>query len=120
MHMAFPPQRNQNTIIDAVTRKQKKTGKYQKGDVRLCLTSSSSYAHWQRLFGVLGTEGLGGVDHVAERRNGLLPLAGLQAAVGVNPELLGLEELEHLRDAVLDLLLGGDTRRVDVVDTGAN
>ncbi|KUI73961.1 hypothetical protein VM1G_11931 [Cytospora mali] len=38
-------------------------------------------------------------------------------AVRVDPELLRLEELKHLLDTVLDLLLAGDTRGVDVVDT---
>ena len=56
-------------------------------------------------------------DHVGKGRLGLLPLAGLKPAVGVDPELVRLEVLEHLGDAVLDLLLGRDTWRVDVVDT---
>jgi len=61
---------------------------------------------------------LGGVDHVDKRGLGLLPLAGLETTVGVDPELLGLEVGQHLRDAVLDLLLRRNTRGVDVVDTG--
>lgn len=69
------------------------------------------------LFGVLGTEVLGGVNHVGKRLLGLLPLTGLETTVRVDPELLGLKELKHLLDAVLDLLLAGDTGRVDVVDT---
>lgn len=69
------------------------------------------------LFGVLGTEVLGGGDHVGQSLLGLLPLAGLETAVRVDPQLLRLEVLEHLLDAVLDLLLAGNTRRVDVVDT---
>ncbi|KAK1242143.1 hypothetical protein MKX07_000129 [Trichoderma sp. CBMAI-0711] len=60
---------------------------------------------------------LGGGDHVGQSLLGLLPLAGLETAVGVDPELLRLEVLEHLLDAVLDLLLAGNTGRVDVVDT---
>ena len=63
---------------------------------------------------------LGGVDHVDQRGLGLLPLASLQAAVGVDPQLVGLEVHQHLGDAVLDLLLRGDTGRVDVVDTRAD
>lgn len=69
------------------------------------------------LLAVLGAEVLGGSNHVAERRLGLLPLAGLETAVRVDPELVGLEVLEHLLDAVLDLLLRRDTWAVDVVDT---
>ena len=71
----------------------------------------------ENLLGILGTEVLGGVDHVGQSLLGLLPLSGLETAVGVDPELLGLEVLEHLLDAVTDLLLAGDTRGVDVVDT---
>jgi hypothetical protein len=63
---------------------------------------------------------LGGVDHVDKRGLGLLPLAGLETTVGVDPELLGLEVGQHLRDAVLDLLLRRNTRGVDVVDTRTN
>lgn len=70
--------------------------------------------------GVLLTEELGGVDHVDKGSLGLGPLAGLKTAVGVDPELVWLEVLEHLLDAVLDLLLAWDTGRVDVVDTGAD
>ena len=33
----------------------------------------------------------GSVDHVGKRLLGLLPLAGLKTAVGVDPELLRLE-----------------------------
>ncbi|CAH0014573.1 unnamed protein product [Clonostachys rhizophaga] len=72
------------------------------------------------LFGVLGTESLGGVDKVDEGLLGLLPLAGLETAVRVDPELLRLEVSKHFLDAVLDLLLAGNTRGVDVVDTRAN
>ena len=69
---------------------------------------------------VLVAVGNGGVDHVGQGLLGLLPLAGLETTVRVDPELLRLEVLEHLLDAVLDLLLAGNSRRVDVVDTGAN
>lgn len=50
----------------------------------------------------------------------LIPLAGLETAVGVDPELLRLEVSKHLLDALLELLKGGDTRRVNVVDTRAD
>ena len=73
-----------------------------------------------RRLAVLLTEELGGVDQVGEGGLGLLPLAGLETAVRVDPELLRLEVLEHLLDTVLDLLLGGDTGGVDVVDTGTD
>ena len=69
---------------------------------------------------MLLTEELGGVHQVGEGSLGLLPLAGLKTAVRVDPELLGLQPLEHLADAVLHLLLSRDTRGVDVVDTGTN
>lgn len=72
------------------------------------------------LVGVLLTEVLGSVDHVGEGTLDLVPLAGLETAVGVDPELLGAEELEHLLNALLELLLGGNTGGVDVVDTGAD
>ena len=66
---------------------------------------------------VLLAEVLGGANHVAEGTNDLGPLAGLETAVRVDPELLGAEELKHLLDALLDLLLAGNTRAVDIVDT---
>ena len=69
---------------------------------------------------VLSTEELGSRDHVLERGTGLGPLAGLETTVGIDPELVGLEELEHLLNADLDLLLGRNTGRVDVVDTGSD
>lgn len=74
----------------------------------------------KKLLSVLLAEVLGSVDHVDQRSLGLLPLTGLETAVRVNPELLRTEVLEHLLDTVLDLLLRGDTRRVDVVDTRAD
>jgi hypothetical protein len=79
-------------------------------------------AKWQKgnLRRVLLAVELGGVDKVGQRSLGLLPLAGLETAVRVDPELLGLEEGQHLGETVLDLLLRGNTGRVDVVDTGTN
>ena len=38
----------------------------------------------------------------------------------VDPELIRAKELKHLLDALLELLLGGHTGAVDVVDTGTN
>ena len=73
-----------------------------------------------RRLAVLLTEELGSVDQVGEGGLGLLPLTGLETAVRVDPELLRLEVLEHLLNTVLDLLLGGNTGRVDVVDTRAD
>lgn len=66
---------------------------------------------------LLATEVLGGVDHVDQSRLDLVPGTGLQTAVGVDPELLGTEVLQHLRETLLELGLAGDTRAVDVVDT---
>jgi hypothetical protein len=73
-----------------------------------------------RRLAVLLTEELGGVDQVGEGGLGLLPLTGLETTVRVDPKLLRLEVLEHLLNTVLDLLLGGNTGRVNVVDTRAD
>ena len=73
--------------------------------------------HCRLLAAVLLAEVLGRGDHVVERCLGLLPLAGFEAAVGVDPELVGLEVLQHLLNAVFDLLFGRYPRAVDVVDT---
>jgi len=70
--------------------------------------------------GILLTVELGSVDHVGQCGLGLLPLTGLKTTVRINPELFWLEELQHLLNSVLDLLLGWDTRRVDVIDTWAD
>ena len=61
-----------------------------------------------------------GGDEVLERLLGLLPASGLETTVRVDDEEVGGEDLDHGGDSVLDLLLRGDTGRVDVVDTGAN
>lgn len=66
---------------------------------------------------VLLTVELGSIDQVGESRLDLGPGTGLQTTVRVDPELLGLEVLQHLRDTLLDFLLRGDTGGVDVVDT---
>lgn len=70
--------------------------------------------------GVLGAVELSSVDHVGQGGLSLLPLAGLKSAIWVDPELLWLQELEHLLDAVLDLLLRRNTWGVDVIDTWAD
>ena len=72
------------------------------------------------LFTVLLTEVLGRVDQVGESCLGLGPLTGLQTTVRVDPELLRTQVLQHLFDTVLDLLLAGNTGRVDIVDTRAD
>lgn len=59
-------------------------------------------------------------DDVRERSLGLLPAAGLEAAVGVDEEEVAGNGLEHLSDAVLDLLLRRDTGRVDIVHAGTD
>lgn len=86
--------------------------------------------------GVLGTECLGSIKHVAQRSAGLGPLTSLQTTVRVDPELLRLEPpvdkkvnkviisiegkeniLKKLLNSLMDLLLGRDTGGVNVVDT---
>jgi len=72
------------------------------------------------LLGILLAEELGSVNHVGQSSLSLRPLTSLKTAVRIDPELLRLEILQHLLDSVLNLLLAWDTRRVDVIDTGAN
>jgi hypothetical protein len=84
---------------------------------RSCQMAKNLKKHLRR---VLLAVVLGSVDHVDQSGLGLLPLTGLETAVRVDPELLRLEVGQHLSDAVLDLLLRGNTGGVDVVDTGAN
>lgn len=60
------------------------------------------------------------ISYRSESRLGLGPSTSLESTIGVTPQLAWSQVCEHLLDAVLDLLLGGDTRRVDVVNTGAN
>ena len=74
--------------------------------------------HLRRLGALLLAGPLGGADDVGERGLGLLPAAGLEAAVRVDEEQVGRDLLEHLGDALLDLVLRGHARRVDVVDAG--
>lgn len=66
---------------------------------------------------VLLAEVLGGGDKVGQGRLGLGPLTGLETTVGVDPELVGGEELQHLFDAADHLLLAGNTGTVDIPDT---
>ena len=54
------------------------------------------------------------------RTLGLLPATGLETAVRVDIHEVIREGLQHRGDAVLDLLLRGNTRRVDIVDTGTD
>lgn len=54
---------------------------------------------------------------MGQGRLDLFPGTGLETTVRVDPELLRAEVLQHLRDALLDLLLRRDTRSVDIVDT---
>lgn len=63
---------------------------------------------------------LGGGDEVGEGLLSLLPASGLETTVGVDNHEVGGEDLDHGGNSVLDLLLRGDTRRVDVVDTRAD
>ena len=51
---------------------------------------------------------------------GLLPLAGLETAVRVDEEKVLRDGRKHRSNTVLNLLLAGDARRVNVVDTGAD
>ena len=51
---------------------------------------------------------------------GFWPATSLETAIRVHEEEVGGQELQHGSDTVLDLLLTGDTRRVDVIDTRAN
>lgn len=56
-------------------------------------------------------------DEVGEGLLGLLPATGLETTVWVDDEEVGREDLSHVGNSVLDLLLSRNTRRVDVVDT---
>lgn len=51
---------------------------------------------------------------------GLLPTTGLETAIGIDEQIVGVDEGEHVLDPVLDLLLSGNTGRVDVVDAGTD
>jgi len=66
---------------------------------------------------ILLAEELSSIYHVGEGSLRLHPLPGLQTAVRVDPELIWSKVLEHLFDAVLDLLFTRNTRRMDIVDT---
>lgn len=51
---------------------------------------------------------------------GFLPATGLETAIGVDEEEGVREDVEHRLETILDFLGSRDTRRVDVVDTGAD
>lgn len=72
------------------------------------------------LLSVLLAVELSSLDQRGQLADSLLSGTGLQTAVRVDPELLRLEVLEHLLDTLLDLIHGGNTRRVDIVDTRSN
>jgi len=69
---------------------------------------------------VLGAKNPGDVDHVLESRLGFRPATSLQAAVGVDPEVLLREVLEHLLEATGHLLFVGDAGAVDIIQTRPN
>ena len=58
-----------------------------------------------------------GVDQVDQGSLGLLPATGLKTTIGVDEEKVGSKDLQHSSDTILDFLLGGNTRRVDIVNT---
>lgn len=51
---------------------------------------------------------------------GLLPSSGLETAIGVDPEQVLGQDLDHGGDSVLDLLLSRNSGGVNVVHTGAD
>src|SRR3989441_830858 len=59
-------------------------------------------------------------DEVLERRQRLLPAAGLEAAVRVHPDLAVGQHPAHRAEQALDLLRRRHPRRVDVVDPGSD
>src|SRR3989442_228015 len=61
-----------------------------------------------------------GLHHVPQRRQRLVPAPGLQAAIGVDPDLAVLQHLPHPRERRRDFFGGRHARRVDVVDPRAN
>ena len=92
-------------------------------DPALNLTSSShaveisvlTHHHFQPLrrlgrLGVLLTVILGRVHHVGNGGLSFSPLARLETAIRVDPELIWLEVLKHLLNSVLDFLLAWYTR----------
>jgi hypothetical protein len=70
---------------------------------------------------VLLTGPLGSGNHVDERSLDLGPGTSLESTVGVDDDVLCLGDgLEDGGNLLLELLLRGNTRRVDVVGTGSN
>ena len=70
--------------------------------------------------GEVSAELAGGIDHVFERWFDLFPSAGLEAAIGIDPKLLGREDLDGATQQAGHLVARGDARGMDVVDTGAD
>lgn len=62
----------------------------------------------------------GSGDKVLKGCLGFLPAASLQPAIWVHEQQVGPNECQEFGDTVLDFLLAGDTRRMNVVDTGPN
>lgn len=62
----------------------------------------------------------GGVDQVDQRRLSFFPPTGLKTAVWVNEQQWLLKVYQHVSHALLNLFASGDTRRVNIVDTGTN
>src|SRR5712692_3415053 len=61
-----------------------------------------------------------GLHHVPQRRQRLVPAPGLQAAIGVDPDLAVLQHLPHPLERRRDFFGGRHARRVDVVDPRAD
>ena len=61
-----------------------------------------------------------GAHHVHQRRSYLFPFARLQAAIGIDPNLIGGQTLHRLREQLGYLLDARAARRVDVVDARTN
>ena len=68
----------------------------------------------------LRAEELGGGDHGSKGWNDFSILASFEAAVGVHPEDVVVQDGKHFLRPLGDLFRGGDSGRVDVVDSRAN
>ena len=51
------------------------------------------------------THGIGGLHHMSERRNDLIPVACFEATVGINPQLLRCDHMHGLVDQSFDFSL---------------
>ena len=67
-----------------------------------------------------GPDGAGGGDHVSQGRNHFLGPAGLEAAVGVDPDAVTAQRVGRLPDEGSQVGRGRDVGRVDVEDTRAD